>query len=284
MLASCTGAEWVDPSRRPFVEGGTAWIPVREGFVWDEDLPERANPARRGYQRLGDLVLFHGPRPDGAAVRDAVSRCSPRGVLWLRGHAGVERVPEAEVLQGEAGEVVHCENGLVYRLDPSRVMFSAGNRDEKARLAGMVTQGERAADLFAGIGYFTLALARAGARVHAMEINPVAFGYLGENLASNGLSGLVEARCGDCRDLLRGVYDRLVLGHFEAPDFLAAALAHVRPGSTLHVHCVEREAGELGPALSRTATERGLSVASSRRTVKSCGPGRSHAVYDLVVQ
>jgi tRNA wybutosine-synthesizing protein 2 len=260
-----------------------AWIPVRDGFAWDEDLPERSSPAPRGFQRLGDLVLFHGPRPDGPAVREAIARCSPRGVLWVRGHAGVERVPEVEVLCGDAGEVVHRENGLVYRLDPTRVMFSGGNRDEKMRIARTIRAGERTADLFAGIGYFTLPAARAGARVHAMEINPGAFGYLEENLAANGLAARVEAECGDCRDLLRGVYDRLLLGHFEAPAFLADALAHVRAGSVLHVHGVERTPGGLGPALARTAGESGLAVASSWRTVKSCGPGRFHTVHDLVI-
>ena len=195
-LGACATSAWVDASRRPFVKSGTAWIPVRDGYAWDEDLPERSNPAARGFQRLGDLVLFHGTRPDDAAVRDAVERCSPRGVLWIRGHAGAERAPAVELLRGEAGEVVHRENGLVYRLDPSRVMFSGGNREEKARLAGMVRPGERTADLFAGIGYFTLPAARAGSRVHAMEINPVAFNYLEENLAANGLTDKVEADCG----------------------------------------------------------------------------------------
>ncbi len=282
-LAACTGADWVDGSRRPFVAGGTAWVPVRAGYGWDEDLPERSNPAARGFQRLGDLVLFHGPHPDDAAVRDAIARCSPKGVLWVRGHDGVERVPGVEVLYGTGGEVAHLENGLVYRLDPSRVMFSQGNREEKGRLARAVRPGERTADLFAGIGYFTLPAARAGARVHAMEINPTAFGYLEENLAANGLADNVEAECGDCRDLLSGVYDQLVLGHFDAPSFLADALAHVRTGSVLHVHGVERTPGELGPALARTAAESGHTTASSWRTVKTCGPGRFHTVHDLVI-
>lgn len=265
------------------MDGGTAWVPVREGYAWDEELPERSNPAARGYQRLGDLVLFHGPRPGETAVRDAVERCSPRGVLWVRGHAGAERTPDVELIRGEAGEVVHRETGLVYRLDPTRVMFSQGNREEKARLAGMVRHGERTADLFAGIGYFTLSVARAGARVHAMEINPVAFDYLEENLAANGLADRVEADYGDCRDLLRGVYDRLVLGHFEAPAYLADALAHVRRGSVLHVHGVERTPGELGPGLARTAADCGFDVTISCRPVKSCGPGSIHTVHDLVI-
>jgi tRNA wybutosine-synthesizing protein 2 len=282
-LGACAGAEWVDVSRRPFVADGTAWVPVRDGYEWDEELPERSSPAVRGYQRLGDLVLFHGPRPDDAAVSDAVARCSPRGVLWVRGHAGVERVPGVELLLGTAGETVHRENGLVYRLDPSKVMFSEGNREEKARLASIVRPGERTADLFAGIGYFTLPAARAGARVHAMEINPVAFGYLERNLAANELADCVEAECGDCRDLLSGTYDRLVLGHFDAAAFLADAFVHVRRGSVLHVHSVERTPGALGPVLARTAYEHGFAVASSWRTVKSRGPHSSHTVHDLVI-
>lgn len=283
VLPTCARADWADPSRRPFVDGGWAWVPVRDGYDWDEVLPERSNPAARGYQRLGDLILFHGPRPDASAILDSVARSHPRGVLWVRGHGGAERRPVVEILWGEAGEVVHRENGLVYHLDPSRVMFSQGNREEKNRLACMIRPGERTADLFAGIGYFTLPAARAGARVHAMEINPVAFGYLEENLQANGLLDRVDAACGDCRDLLSGVYDRLVLGHFEAPAFLADALAHARAGSVLHVHTIERTPGESAPALARTAAESGFAVSSSCRAVKSSGPGRAHTVHDLVI-
>ncbi len=282
-LQACGGAPWVDPARRPYVADRTAYVPVREGYAWDEDLPERADRAVQGYQRLGDLVLFHGARPDDAAVRDAAARCRPRGVLWVRGHGGVERIPEVEVLEGEAGEVRHIEAGISYRLDPTRVMFSQGNREEKARLARLVRPGERVADLFAGIGYFTLILARAGARVHAMELNPVAYGYLCRNLDENHLAESVEPACGDCRDLLSGVYDRLVLGHFEASWFLENALAHVRSGSVLHLHAVESRPGELAPELARRATDVGHSLVSSVRTVKKYAPGRLHTVHDLVI-
>ncbi len=282
-LGACAAEDWVDTSRRPFVEGGTAWIPVRDGYPWDEDLPERSNPATRGYQRLGDLVLFHGPEPDEAAVRDAIARCSPRGVLWVRGHAGVERVPEVAVLWGEAGEVVHRENGLVYLLDPSKVMFSQGNREEKARLAGLVRPGERTADLFAGIGYFTLSAARAGARVHAMEINPVAFGYLEENLARTGSRTGSRPSAATAATSSTACTTGSCSGTSRPASFLADALAHVRTGSVLHVHAVERTAGESAPALVETAAESGLEVASSCRPVKSYGPGRVHTVHDLVI-
>ena len=50
-----------------------------------------------------------------------------------------------------------------------------------ARLVHDSPDTERVADMFAGIGYFTIPLAGSGASVHAMEINPVAFGFLHRN-------------------------------------------------------------------------------------------------------
>ncbi len=282
-LRECSGRAWVDPGRRPFVDGETAFVPVRNGFPWELDLPERSNRAIRGYQRLGDLVLFHGDRPDSSSLEDAIQRCRPRGVLWIQGHTGVERVPRVEVIFGEVGEVAHRESGLCYWLDPVRVMFSQGNREEKARLARLVRPGERIADLFAGIGYFALSLARAGATVHAMEINPVSHGFLCRNIEENGLADRVRPECGDCRDLLSGTYDRLVLGHFDGSLFLENALAHARSGSRLHLHAVETCAGALAPELARRAEAVGLPLTSSVRVIKKYAPGRLHTVHDLVI-
>lgn len=282
-LREWCGAAWVDSTRRPYVEGATAFVPVRDGFSWELELPERNGRAIRGFQRIGDIVLFHGPRPDTAAVEDAVRRCRPRGVLWVRGHEGVERVPRAELVHGSSGEVVHRESGIRYRLDPSLVMFSQGNREEKARLTRLVRPGERIADLFAGIGYFALGLARAGGFVHAMEINPVAHGYLCRNIELNGLAGRVRPECGDCRDLLSGTYDRLVLGHFESARSLEHALAHVRSGSHLHLHAIEARPGDLAPGLVRQGERVGIPLTSSVRVIKKYAPGRLHTVHDLEV-
>jgi tRNA wybutosine-synthesizing protein 2 len=114
-------------------------------------------------------------------------------------------------------------------------------------------------------------------------ISPIAFGYLGENIRANRLADRVEASCGDCRDLLSGVYDRLVLGHFEARSFLTDALAHARRGSVLHVHALERVPGESGPGLVQAAVECGSAVSSTYRAVKSAGPCRTHTVHDMVI-
>ncbi|MCK9278919.1 MAG: SAM-dependent methyltransferase, partial [Methanoculleus sp.] len=229
-LAGLLDAEWVDRTRRPYVRDGTAWVPVREGYPADADLPERETYRGRGYHLIGDIAVLHGDEPSEDELTAIVGHCRPRGVVRVKGFLGAMRVPDAEVLYGTAGEVRHREQGYTFILDPCRVMFAQGNRTEKARIASLIRPGERVADMFAGIGYFSIPAACSGARVHAMEINPTAFEYLQRNIMANHVADRVTAEVGDCRRLLAGVYDRVLMGHFDAPSMLAEVLAHVRSG------------------------------------------------------
>lgn len=280
-LPRIAGQDWVDPSRRVLVRDGVAYVPVKDGEPCDLDIPGRRLYHGRGYQLLGDVVLLHGHRPTPAEVAEIDGWLRPRAILWVRAIGGAERVPLVEVIAGTPGEVCHRESGCRYTLDPARVMYAMGNLTERHRLAGLAGKAgkERVGDLFAGIGYFTIPLARAGSRVHAMEISPLAFGYLVRNIRDNGVADRVEAGCGDCRDLLSGTYDRLILGHFDAPLFLADALAHARSGTVLHVHTL-RDEGERIRALAREA---GFSAAVTTRRVKSYAPHIVHGVQDVVL-
>jgi tRNA wybutosine-synthesizing protein 2 len=278
-LADLSSAEWVDPSRRPYVRDGTAWVPVREGYPADADLPEREVYRGRGYHFIGDIAVLHGDAPTGEELAAIVRHCRPRGVVRIRGYTGEMRIPDAEVLYGTAGEVRHREQGYTFILDPTKVMFAQGNRTEKARIASLVRPGERVADMFAGIGYFSIPAAASGARVHAMEINPTSFEYLRRNIMANHVADRVTAEVGDCRDNLSGVYDRVLMGHFDAPSMLDDALAHVRRGSVLHVHSI----GEQADAIRDRAAQAGFSAAIASRRVKKYGPHAWHMVQDVTL-
>ncbi|MCC7565396.1 MAG: methyltransferase [Methanomicrobiaceae archaeon] len=278
-LASVADEEWVDRSRRPYVAGSDAWVPAKDGYPADAILPERRRRGGRGYQMIGDIAVLHGAAPAPEEVAAIVAERRPRGVLLLRGFSGDMRIPEVEVLYGSAGEVRHREQGCTYVLDPSRVMFAQGNRVEKARIAALVRPEERIADMCAGIGYFSIPAARSGGRVHAMEINPIAFEYLKRTILANRVEDRVQADCGDCRTLLSGEYDRVIIGHFDAVGMLRPALRHVRPGSVLHVH-------SLGPAadgIRAIAKEAGYTADISARRVKKYGPHTWHMVQDVIL-
>jgi len=278
-LADIADAEWVDTSRRPYVEGGIAWVPVREGYSADTDLPERETYRGRGYHLIGDVAVLHGDAPTEEELRAIVEHCRPRGVVRVKGFLSEMRVPETEILYGSAGEVRHREQGCTFFLDPTKVMFSQGNRDEKARIAALVRPGERIADMFAGIGYFTIPAAVSGATVHAMEINQTAFEYLQRNIIENHVADRVRAEVGDCRALLSGVYDRFLMGHFDAPSMLADALAHVRSGSVLHVHSI----GDAEPTIGEAVAEAGFLATVTSRRVKKYGPHAWHMVQDVTI-
>jgi len=276
-LRALGDAEWVDRTRRPYVEGTTAYVPVREGYPFTATIPQRRTYRGRGYSMLGNVAVFHGKRPGESEIRALMEWQNPAGILWVECCEGVTRTPRAEVLAGKPGEVRHRESGITYRLDPLRIMFSMGNRAEKERMRSLVRPGEHVADMYAGIGYFTLPAAISGARVHAIEIRPLSFSYLERNIRENGVGHLVTAELGDCRECLAGTYDRIIMGHFGAIDHLPAALAHSRPGTVLHVHMANDRTDEIMAVLK----EQGVRARVETHKVKKLGPHTWHYVQDV---
>lgn len=208
-------------------------------------------------------------------------------VLLRRGISGPQREPDVDVLAGTGDtEVVHREHGTKYAMDLSQVMFSPGNQAERARMGEVVEADERVFDMFAGVGYFALPMARAGAAVTAAEVNPEAYRYLVENAVLNGVQDRLSAFRADCRDVDVSA-DRVVMGYYEAHNYLDAALDALARGGTLHLHETtpepelwERPVGRIEAA----ADARGRSVeVLDRRVVKDHAPGVKHVVVDARV-
>lgn len=281
-LPNILGAEWINPQRHPFVENNLAYIPVRDNFPADREIPERRRYRGRGYQMIGDIAVVHGNRPTPEEISGILAWKNPRGILWVSAYTGIKRIPSTELLSGSCGEVVHREAGISYRLDPSQVMFAQGNREEKMRIARLIRDSdgnERVADMFAGIGYFTLPAAKAGATVHALEINPVSFGYLTRNIRENRVAENVQAECGDCRTLLCGEYDRIIMGHFDAPAMLTEAFQHAHAGTVIHLHRLSDNRVDV----QELAGEAGFRVSTQTRCVKKYSPGVAHNVEDVTL-
>jgi tRNA wybutosine-synthesizing protein 2 len=278
-LASAREMEWADTSRRPFVCDGTAYVPVREGYISTGVLNPRSRYRGRGYYMIGPVAVVRGKQPSAEEVTQIVEWQNPTGVIWVPSHAGTCRIPDVQLMYGHSEDVKHRESGIIYCLNPSKVMFSQGNRSEKMRMASLTMEGERVADMYSGIGYFTLPVARAGATVHAMELNPTAFHYLTKNILLNKLSDRVEAMCGDCRDLLSGQYDRVIMGHFDSAGALSHVFPHVHSGSVLHVH----SSGSQPPDISGDLKTAGFEAEISVQTVKKTGPHSWHFVQDVMI-
>jgi tRNA wybutosine-synthesizing protein 2 len=268
---------------------------------WGEDAIATAPGS---WAVVGSVVLvddgdYHDERELGEALLElhgsADTVCIDGGV------SGVHRTPDCRVIAGAADtETVHVEHGTRYALDCATVMFSPGNQAERVRMGEVVAADERVFDMFAGIGYFALPMASAGAAVTAVETNPAAYRYLVENAKLNDVTANLQAILGDCRDV-ETTADRVVMGYYGVSDgdagsgereqeafaFLDAALDALEPGGVVHVHAAVHE-NELpdGPAdrLRDAAADRGRdATVDAVRRVKSHSAGVEHVVVDATI-
>ena len=176
----------------------------------------------RGYQQLGSVLLVRLPdelRPYFSVIGESWQEVlGARTVLRPRGPVeGDWRLPSVDVIAGDETETEVLEHGIRYRFDAQRVLFSRGNKIERALAGRLVRPGETVIDLFAGIGYFALPAAVHGQaqKVIACEANPVAFRYLTENARRNRVDHIIHPVAGDNRTvpLPQGTADRIFLGY-----------------------------------------------------------------------
>jgi len=246
------------------------------------------------YERLGHVLVLRLPEPllihRHQVARAYAEVLKARTVLLEKGIIhGTERRPDVEVLFGTETETTHLESGIRYRMDPTKVMFSSGNFDEKQRMAALDCRGETVVDMFAGIGYFTLPLAlKAGAeRVIACEINPEAVEFLRRNAELNGVEDRISIFLGDNRDLPGEHFaDRVVMGYVNITwQFLPKAFSLIKKGGVIHYQdtcSIDRIPNGLLENLREGSGGRPFEVLGIRE-VKAYAPSISHMVVDVRV-
>jgi tRNA wybutosine-synthesizing protein 2 len=247
----------------------------------------------RGWQILGDIIIVtlnekieNRKAEIGKALLSIYPGC--KTVLLDRGISGQMREPLREIISGKGTETIHKENGCLFKLDAMRVMFSQGNLAEKKRMSEL-GKNETVVDMFAGIGYFSIPMAVHSKpdKIMAIEINPVSFGYLKENIALNRVGDIIEPVAGDCVKVTpRGIADRVIMGYLDGQDYLETGISALRPCGILHYHEAVPEAIESRPVerimeVSRKL-ERSVEI-TGRRRIKKYAPGVWHIVVDAMV-
>ena len=253
------------------------------------DMPEsKKKLLPSGWQVLGSIIIvslnsdLEGWKLDiGKALLSLYPRCCT--VLLDRGISGRFRKPQRELIAGCDTETVHKENGCLFKLDAMQVMFSQGNLAEKKRMSKL-GRSEIVVDMFAGIGYFSIPMAvhSAPKKILAIEINPIAFGYLKENIKLNRVENIIQPFLGDCMDAApQRLADRVIMGYLDAKDYIWKGISSVRPGGIIHYHEAVPEALEKRPVerIKAAARERKVEIIGIRR-IKKYSPGVRHVVVD----
>jgi len=212
----------------------------------------------------------------------------------IGGIIGDLRTPTVKIIYGSHNtETVHKENGVRYKLNPQRVMFSSGNMHERIRMGNISKEDETVVDLFAGIGYFTLPMAihSKPKKIYACEINPISFDYLCENISLNNVINIVEPLKGDNRKIApKNVAERVIMGYIGNTDkFIHTAFSCLKNNSGI-IHFHDKYPNEIVPQkpmeiISKKAEEENLDIKLIKySSVKSYAPSIDHYVFDIEVK
>ncbi len=208
--------------------------------------------------------------------------CVDRG-----GVTGEFRHPDMEIIFGNRTESVRLENGILYDLDVTKVMFASGNVDERERMKMLDCTGEIVVDMFAGIGYFTLPIAKYAnpSKVIACEKNPESYEFLVKNISLNEVEDVVTPVLSDNRDLDFGEHfaDRILMGYVQiTSEFISKALEMIKKGGIIHYHdtfYINEYKEKVKESFDRYCPG-GYDILGIRE-VKSFAPSVSHYVADV---
>ena len=193
-------------------------------------------------------------------------------------------------------ETVHSEFGCHYRVNLESTYFSPRLGRERKRIADLVSSGECVVNFFAGVGSFSIMIARYShpSRIFSLDINSAAVRYHAINNALNGVQDAIDLICGDANRIvaasLVGGADRVLL---PLPELALGSLPTAKSALRNErgtVHCYvfvnsnrRSEAGK--QALSELRSVLGqLGVTAERveaHVVRSVGPRRYQVCLDI---
>ena len=247
-----------------------------------------------GFHQIGDVAILN-INPELSEYESQICAKSleiiPRvKTICVKGPGvhGELRVPSIKKVCGNGTMATHLENGIKFRFDVTKVMFAKGNVEERARIPKLIAPGETVIDMFAGIGYFCLPIAKHSqpSRIIAMEKNPDSVEFLKENIKINDAQR-IDVISADNRDIkLKNAADRIIMGYFPNTEkFLPKAFELLKYDGIIHFHNTVGVDGvwkEPMGMLRAGAKKAGYSLSeiTYKKVVKHFCPGVEHIVID----
>jgi Predicted methyltransferase len=195
------------------------------------------------WEYVGEIAILKTDIPDEYKSQIGEVYAEVLGMKTIcidRGVSGEFRRPDMEVVFGSDTVSSRLENGIRYEFDVTKVMYSSGNTDERERMAKLDCSDEVVWDMFAGIGYFSLPIAKFAnpLRVISTEKNPDSYEFLVRNAELNDVSDVLFPVLGDNRHMHSKAFaDRILMGYVQrTSEFLETALIAIKDNGIIHYH------------------------------------------------
>ena len=208
--------------------------------------------------------------------------------------SGDFRTRDLEIIAGEDNtETEYKEFGCRFTVDVKNAFFSPRLSTERERIANLIQNGEVMANMFAGIGMFSIMAAkRKKCIVYSLDINPVASKLCEINIGLNKLAGNVISINGDTSEIIKeqlmNKSDRtLMLLPERSDEFLDSAINTTKDGGIIHyyshIHADKKiEAGKLSEEHYLKVTPVKSEILHSK-IVRAVGPRYYQTVVDIKI-
>ena len=214
--------------------------------------------------------------------------------------SGLFRLRELEHLLGEPKtETVYREYGCSFKVDLASAYFSPRLSFERMRITNLVTYGETIANMFAGIGCYSILIAkhRPIKRVYSIDLNPKAIKLMKENTQLNRVTDKVMVIEGDAQDVILKYLNRscnrvLMPLPEKAFEYLESAVQALKKGKGIihyydfvfaqkYENPIKKLTQYIEPRLHQLVS---TFLISSSRVVRMIGPRRYQVVLDIHIK
>jgi tRNA (guanine37-N1)-methyltransferase len=259
--------------------------------------PDEISLAKRAFDVIGDIAIIEVPT-ELEAQEKFIAKALMEAHKNIRSVykkssdiKGEERTRELKFLRGEERtETTHKEHGMKLKLDITKAYFSPRLSAERERILSLTKDGEVVLDLFAGIGPFSILLAKnRDIKAYAIDVNHHAFEYLKENIRINKVADKVIPLLGDCREAApKGAATRVIMNLPKSSrEFLDLAFDVIKEG-VIHYYAISPEEdlydSKIG-FIKKMAEEKGRTAEIlNRKIVRPYSPRNYHVVIDVEVK
>lgn len=267
------------------------------GLLSDEEIGRLSS----AFDVIGDIAVIKIPNEllakQGVIAGEILARMkNVRTVLKQTSDVqGEFRIRQVEFVKGEEKyETIYKENSCLFKVDLRQVYFSPRLATERERVRSLVRDGEKILNMFAGIGTFSIVIAKLKeCIIESVDKNPAAIELATESLMLNRkLKGTVRPILGDAGEFAASralEFDRVIMPLPErSRDFLPAAFESAKKGATIHYYVhVPADDYKDDDWISRHLGEVGLGkefTIARWKKVREVGPRYVQAVADVIVE
>ena len=260
----------------------------------------------KSYDIVGDIAIIRIPeslQEHAKIIADAVMALHKNvKAVWQQASpvSGEHRLRELKWVRGRRkATTIHKEHGCVFKVDLRKCYFSPRLSYERLRLAKLVEPNEVVVNMFAGVGCFSIVMAKhsKAKRIYSIDINPMAVECMQENIRLNRVDVQVFPVLGDSEKVgekkLQRVADRVLMPLPEkAYEYLNSALATLKPNGGF-IHYYDFEHARKGENPVDKVKEKVLQKLNGLRVpcridfgriIRATGPNWYQVVLDITIE